>query len=135
VVVQTPALARLIEGGIPTEALMANVMVSRFADHQPLYRQAQIMARQGVLINRATLAFWVGYGAAEIAPVVRLLKEIMLSSARIFADETTMRVLDPGRGGQSRAILGWLHGTIGHVGFRFPGGGLSICNRPGSAPC
>jgi len=98
VVCQAPAPARLIEGGIPTEALVANVMVSRFADHQPLYRQAQIMARQGVLIDRATLAFWVGYGAAEMAPVVRRLKEIMLSSARIFADETTMKVLDPGRG-------------------------------------
>jgi transposase len=98
VVVQEPAPARLIEGGIPTEALVANVMVSRFADHQLLYRQAQIMARQGVLIDRATLAFWVGYGAAEIAPVVRRLKEIVLSSTRIFADETTMKVLDPGRG-------------------------------------
>ena len=86
VVVQAPAPARLIEGGIPTEALVANVMVSRFADHLPLYRQAQIMARQGVLIDRATLAFWAGYGAAEIAPVVRRLKEIALSSARIFAD-------------------------------------------------
>jgi len=98
VVVQEPAAARLIEGGIPTEALVANVMVSRFADHLPLYRQAQIMARQGVLIDRATLAFWVGYGAAEMAPVVRRLKEIVLSSTRIFADETTMKVLDPGRG-------------------------------------
>jgi transposase len=54
VVVQAPAPTRLIEGGIPTEALVANVMVSRFADHQPLYRQAQIMARRGVLIDRAT---------------------------------------------------------------------------------
>ena len=98
VVVQAPAPARLIEGGIPTEALVANVMVSRFADHLPLYRQAQIMARQGVLIDRATLAFWAGYGAAEIAPVVRRLKEIVLSSARIFADETTIKVLAPGRG-------------------------------------
>ena len=97
VVTQAPAPARLIEGGIPTEALVANVMVSRFADHLPLYRQAQIMARQGVLIDRATLAFWVGYGAAEIMPVVRRLKEIVLSSTRIFADETTMKVLDPGR--------------------------------------
>lgn len=61
-------------------------------------RQAQIMARQGVLIDRATLAFWVGYAAAEIAPVVRRLKEIVLSSARIFADETTVKVLDPGHG-------------------------------------
>ena len=98
VTVQSPAPARLIEGGIPTEALVANVMVSRFADHLPLYRQAQIMARQGVMIDRATLAFWAGYAAAEMAPVVRRLKEIVLSSTRIFADETTIKILDPGRG-------------------------------------
>ncbi len=64
VVCQAPAPARLIEGGIPTEALVANVMVSRFADHQPLYRQAQIMARQGVALDRSTLAFWTGYAKA-----------------------------------------------------------------------
>jgi hypothetical protein len=100
------SLARLIEGGIPTEALVANVMVLRFADHLPLYRQAQIMARQGVLIDRATLALWVGYGAAEMAPVVRRLKEIVLSSTRIFADETTMKVLHPGRGRTKQGYFG-----------------------------
>ena len=69
-VVQMPAPARLIEGGIPTEALVAHVLVSRYADHLPLYRQAQILARQGVLLERSTLAFWMGYAAAEVAPVV-----------------------------------------------------------------
>lgn len=98
VVVQAPAPARLIEGGLPTEALVAHVLVSRYADHLPLYRQAQIMARQGVELDRSTLAFWVGYAATEIAPVVSRLKEILLSSARVFADETTVPVLDPGRG-------------------------------------
>jgi transposase len=58
-VVQPPAPARLIEGGLPTEALVAHVLVSRYADHLPLYRQAQIMARQGVPLDRATLAFWL----------------------------------------------------------------------------
>jgi transposase len=98
VVVQEPAPPRLIEGGLPTEAVVANVVVSRFADHQPLYRQSQIMARQGIEIDRATLAFWVGTAAAEIAPVVRRLKEIVLGSAHLFADETVVPVLDPGRG-------------------------------------
>src|SRR5450631_53401 len=97
-VVQVPAPARLIEGGIPTEALVAHVAVSRYADHQPLYRQAQIMARQGVIIERSTLSFWMGYAAAEIAPVVTRLRETMLASTRIFADETVVPVLDPGRG-------------------------------------
>jgi transposase len=97
-VVQAPASARLIEGGIPTEALVAHVLVARYADHLPLYRQAQIMARQGVILERSTLSFWMGYAAAEVAPVVARLREMMLASTRIFADETVVPVLDPGRG-------------------------------------
>jgi transposase len=97
-VVQSPAPPRLIEGGIPTEALVANVAVARYADHQPLYRQAQMMARQGVILDRSTLAFWMGYAAAEVTPVVARLREMVLASARVFADETVVPVLDPGRG-------------------------------------
>lgn len=97
-VVQAPAPTRLIEGGIPTEALVAHVLVARYADHLPLYRQAQMMARQGVILERSTLSFWMGYAAAEVAPVVARLREIMLASTRIFADETVVPVLDPGRG-------------------------------------
>jgi transposase len=97
-VVQAPAPPRLIEGGIPTEALVAHVLVARYADHLPLYRQAQIMAREGVLLERSTLSFWMGYAAAEVAPVVARLREMMLASTRIFADETVVPVLDPGRG-------------------------------------
>ena len=67
--VQAPAPARLIEGGIPTEAMVAHVLVARYADHLPLYRQAQILERQGVMIERSTLSFWMGYAAAEVAPV------------------------------------------------------------------
>jgi transposase len=97
-VVQAPAPARLIEGGVPTEALVAQVAVARFADHQPLYRQAQMMARQGVMLDRSTLSFWMGYAAAEVAPVGARLREMLLNSTRIFADETVVPVLDPGRG-------------------------------------
>jgi transposase len=104
VVVQRPAPARLIEGGLPTEATVAHVLVARYADHLPLYRQAQILARQGVLVDRATLASWVGTAAAEIAPVARRMKAILLASARVFADETSVPVLDPGRG---KTKTGW----------------------------
>ena len=97
-VVQAPAPARLIEGGIPTEAMVAHVLVARYADHLPLYRQAQILARQGVILERSTLSFWMGYAAAEVAPVVARLREMMLASTRLFADETVVPVLDPGRG-------------------------------------
>src|SRR5208283_4325075 len=89
---------RLIEGGIPTEAMVAHVLAARHADHLPLYRRAQILARQGVILERCTLSFWMGYAAAEVAPVVARLREIMLASTRIFADETVVPVLDPGRG-------------------------------------
>lgn len=97
-VVQAPAPARLIEGGLPTERLVAHVLVTKYADHTPLYRQCQIMARQGVAIDRSVLAFWVGYAAAEVKPLWRLMREELLRSTKLFADETTAPVLDPGRG-------------------------------------
>jgi transposase len=106
VVLQAPAPARLIEGGMPTEATVAHVLVSRYADHLPLYRQAQILARQGLTIGREVLASWVGTAAAEIAPVVARMREILLTSVRLFADETTMPVLDPGRG-QTKTGFAW----------------------------
>ena len=60
---QAPAPARIVEGGIPTEALIAQVLVAKYADHLPLYRQAQIYARQGVQLDRSALADWVGRAA------------------------------------------------------------------------
>jgi transposase len=97
-VVQAPAPARLIEGGLPTEATIAHVLVSKYADHLPLYRQAQIYARQGIALDRSTLADWVGRAAWHLRPVHERLLEHIRSSAKIFADETTAPVLDPGRG-------------------------------------
>jgi hypothetical protein len=97
-VVQAPAATWPIEGGLPTQRLVAHVVVAKYADHCPLYRQAQILARQGITIDRATLAFWAGYSAAEIKPVWRLMRDGLLSSTKLFVDETTAPVLDPGRG-------------------------------------
>lgn len=97
-VVQAAAPARLIEGGLPTEAVVANVLVAKYADHMPLYRQAQMLARQGIEIDRSTLAFWVGYAAAELKPLWEAMREDLLASTKIFIDETTAPVLDPGRG-------------------------------------
>jgi transposase len=97
-VVQAPAPPRLIEGGLPTEALVAHVIVTKYADHSPLYRQAQIYARQGIDLDRSTLADWVGRGAWWLRPLhARLLAELR-ASPKLFADETTAPVLDPGRG-------------------------------------
>src|ERR1700736_5861403 len=97
-VVQAPAPARLIEGGIPTEATVAQVLGSKYADHLPLYRQAQIYARQGVNLDRSTLADWVGRAAFLLRPVHERLLASLKSSVKLFADETTAPVLDPGRG-------------------------------------
>ena len=98
VVVQAPAPARLVEGGLPTEATIAQVLVSKYADHLPLYRQAQIWGRQGIPIDRSTLADWVGRAAWHLRPVHERLLEKLKTSPKLFADETTAPVLDPGRG-------------------------------------
>ncbi len=97
-VVQAPAPARLIEGGLPTEATVAHVVVGKYADHLPLYRQAQIYGRQGVQLDRSTLADWVGRAAWLLGPVHARLLERLKASQKLFADETTAPVLDPGRG-------------------------------------
>jgi len=97
-VVQAPAPARIVESGIPTEALIAQVLVSKYADHLPLYRQAQIYARQGIQLDRSTLADWVGRAAWYLRPLRDHVLERLRQSTRLFADETTAPVLDPGRG-------------------------------------
>jgi transposase len=97
-VVQAKAPERLIENGIPTEALVAHVLVAKYADHAPLYRQAQIYARQGIALDRSTLADWVGRAAFALRPAHARLLEQLKQSAKLFADETTAPVLDPGRG-------------------------------------
>lgn len=97
-IVQAPAKPRLIEGGMPTEATIASVIVSKYADHLPLYRQSQIYARQGVDIDRSTLAFWVGKAAHELKPVHDALLAHLKMSSKLFMDETPAPVLNPGSG-------------------------------------
>jgi transposase len=97
-VVQAPAPERLIKGGLPTEAMVAYVLVAKYAWHLPLYRQTQMLLAQGIDIKRAVLAFWVGYAAAELMPLYLRLRELILASAKIAIDETVVPVLDPGRG-------------------------------------
>jgi transposase len=97
-VMQAEAPARLIEGGLPTEATVAQVLVSKYADHLPLYRQAQIYARQGIALDRSTLADWVGHAAFHLRPLHERLLTVLRARSKLFADETTVPVLDPGRG-------------------------------------
>lgn len=95
-VVQALAPARLIQAGLPTEATIAHVLVSKYADHLPLYRQAQIMSRQGIDLDRSTLADWVGRAAYELRPVFDALIADLKRSTKLFMDETRAPVLDPG---------------------------------------
>ncbi|MBC8425833.1 IS66 family transposase [bacterium] len=97
-VVQASAPARPIDGGMATEALMAHVLVGKYADHLPLYRQAQIFARQGIELDRSTLANWVGRAAWWLNPLYDRLLAGIVASDKIFADDTPVPVLDPGRG-------------------------------------
>lgn len=97
-VVQAPAPGRLIESGLPTEAMIAHVLVSKYADHLPLYRQWQILARQGIEIDRSCLAEWAGRGAWALKPIVTRMLERLKRSDKLFCDETRAPVLDPGRG-------------------------------------
>ena len=97
-IVQAPAKPHIIAGGLPTEATIASVIVSKYADHLPLYRQSQIYARQNVHIDRSTLAGWVGRAAFELRPIYDALMEGLKTSTKLFMDETTAPVLEPGRG-------------------------------------
>jgi len=96
--VQARAPERLIKNGIPTETMVAHVLVNKYAWHLPLYRQAQMLKSQGIEIHRSTLAFWVGYAAAELMPLYEQLRAVLLASSKLAVDETTVPVLDPGRG-------------------------------------
>jgi len=95
---QAPAPAHLIEGGLPTEGAIAHVLVAKYADHTPLYRQCQMFARAGLDLDRSTLAGWVGAAAFHLKPVVDRLAVHLKSAGKLFMDETRAPVLDPGRG-------------------------------------
>ena len=97
-VVQASAPASLVEGGLPTEALLAHVLIAKYGDHLPLYRQSQIYERSGIEVHRATLATWVGQASFHLRPVVDCLTDELKKSNNLGLDETTIRVLDPGRG-------------------------------------
>jgi transposase len=97
-VVEAPAPTRPIERGLAAPALLAHVIVSKFADHLPLYRQSEIYARQGVEISRSTLAGWVGSSSDLLSPLVDAIQKHVLAGRKLHADDTPMPVLAPGNG-------------------------------------
>jgi len=97
-VVVAPAPERPIDGGMATEAMIAHVLVSKFCDSLPLYRQSKMLERQGITLDRSTLSHWVGRACWWLTPLYELLLSTALSAPKLFADDTTLPVLDPGRG-------------------------------------
>lgn len=97
-VVQTPAQERPIAGGLVTPALLAQVLVAKYCDHMPLYRQSQIFARHGVELARSSLAGWAGGACWWLKALHHKLAETIFASHFLFADDTPVPVLDPGRG-------------------------------------
>lgn len=95
---QAPAPERPIAKGLATPALLAHVLVSKYCDHLPLYRQSQIFSRQGVELDRSTLSNWVGSACWWLEPLQARLAEHVFASQKLFADDTPIPVLDPGRG-------------------------------------
>ncbi len=97
-VFQAAAPSRPISRGLPGPALMAHVMVSKYCDHQPLYRQSGIYARDGVDLDRSTMAGWVDKGDALIDPLVAAVRRYVMACEKIHGDDTPVKVLAPGTG-------------------------------------
>jgi transposase len=97
-IAQAPAPALPIRRGLATAGMLAHVLVGKYCDHLPLYRQAEIYARNGIELDRSTLADWVGQTAALVRPLVEAVGAHVMAAERVHADDTTVPVLDPGRG-------------------------------------
>ena len=108
--VQAPVAPHIIDKGIPTAGLLAQVLVAKFLDHLPLYRQEHIFERAGLAIARSTLAQWVGECGVQLQPLVDALTAELLEHDVLHADETPVAMLKPGNGKTHRAYL-WSYCT------------------------
>ncbi len=131
-IVIAPLPARLIEKGLPGAALLAQVMISKYEDHLPLYRQEKIYdQRHGVKLSRQTMCGWVGEVADWITPIYREMKTGLVAGMYLQADETPIRYLDPDVKGKSQQGWLWLYShPQGDVVFEW---NISRC-RGGTAP-
>jgi transposase len=98
ILVQAPAPRRPIARGLAGPGLLAHVLVSKYADHLPLYRQSEIYGREGIELDRSTLADWVGQSCTLLRPLVNALQSHVLAGSKLHADDTPVPVLCPGRG-------------------------------------
>jgi len=97
-ILQAAAPSRPIERGLAGPGLLAHVLVSKYCDHLPLYRQSQIYARSGIELERSTLAEWVGATSALMQPLIDALAHYVLGAQKLHADDTPVPVLSPGSG-------------------------------------
>lgn len=111
--IQAPVPAHVIDKGLPTTGLLAQVLVAKYLDHQPLYRQEGIFGRAGVAIPRSTLAQWVGQCGVQLQPLVDALRGLLLEHSVLHADETPVPMLKPGLGKTHQAYL-WAYGTTAY---------------------
>ncbi len=96
VIVQAPAPSRPIERGLAGAGLLAHVLTAKYCDHAPLNRQHEIYAREGVDLDRSTLATWVGQASSLLEPLVAALRRYVLAASKVHADDTPVPVLAPG---------------------------------------
>ena len=111
--VQAPVAPHIIDKGIPTTGLLAQVLVAKYADHLPLYRQEAIFARAGFAIPRSTLGQWVGTCGVQLQPLVDALRDELLTHSVLHADETPVAMLKPGKGKTHKAYL-WSYCTTSY---------------------
>jgi transposase len=103
--VQAPVAPHILDKGIPTAGLLAQVLVAKYLDHQPLYRQESIFGRAGLALPRSTLAQWVGACGVKLQPLIDAMRALLLTRAVLHADETPVPMLKPGLGRTHRAYL------------------------------
>src|SRR3954467_6164823 len=102
---QAPLPSRPIERGRPGPGLLAHVLVAKYGDHSPLYRQSQIFAREGIDLDRSTLAGWVGKSTALLEPLADAIGRHVLGGPALFADDTSIKLQAPGNGGTKIARI------------------------------
>jgi transposase len=119
-ITQAPLAPHIIDKGIPTTGLLAQVLVAKYADHLPLYRQEAIFARAGLAIPRSTLAAWVGACGVQLQPLVDALKDEMLTHRVLHADETPVAMLKPAnlRDGKTHRAYLWAYAPGAFEGMR-----------------
>lgn len=107
--IQAPIPSRPIEKGLPGAGKLAHVINNKYADHLPLYRQSQIFAREGIDLDRSTLAGWVGQATALLEPLVDAIKHHVLKGQAIFADDTPVKLQAKGNG-KTKTARFWAYG-------------------------